>query len=66
MAEGSKNGGREASEEAIAMIRDDGGSDRHKGKQRIKDDCQSSAWGSWVDAMVFTEIGKKLDLFPNK
>lgn len=39
VAEGSKNGSREASEEAVAMIRDDGGSDRHKGKQRIKDDC---------------------------
>lgn len=40
------------------IIRDDGGSDWHKGKQRIKDDCESFALGSWVDAALFTETGK--------
>ena len=40
------------------IIRDDGGSDPHKGEQRIKDDCQSFALGSWVDAVLFTETGK--------
>ena len=39
-------------------IRDDCSSDWHKGKQRIKDDCESFALGSWVDAALFTEIGK--------
>ena len=39
-------------------MRDDCSSDWHKGKQRIKDDCESFALGSWVDAALFTEIGK--------
>lgn len=40
------------------IIRDDGGSGPHKGEQRIKDDCESFALGSWVDAVLFTETGK--------
>lgn len=40
------------------IIRDNGGSDPHKGEQRIKDDCQSFALGSWGDVVLFTETGK--------
>lgn len=38
VVEGVKSGRKETRAEVVAMIRGDGGSYQHKGKQRIKDD----------------------------